>query len=833
MRLGLGLGLGRSQRHGGTAPAGLAAFAFQSETNTWAAQVVTNGGAAVTSRRKMNIDLGIKALKDNGCWAKIRQLVIVGPDLATSLTSLKAPGTKDATATGALTLVANTSLAGGTSKRINLNTFLDELDPANCMIGLYNTGVSSTGLVEMGATDAGGGGVGLISKQTPSTQCQGRLGTATAVALGVAADVDGSGYQALNRTGGTSFDFWKGAAKKATSATASVASPMGHVEIIGGGTNTNGTYATANKAFFGWVIGDGMTDAQMEAIANVMQAWQDNFLFGELDFYPAASLPATASYEVVVWGATSGGAVLAYEAKRRGLTVCIVRSPMEGQFGGMSANGLGQFDWLTAAAYAGLPLWLNKKAGASGLIFECLRFRRALHGLFDPRIVNGLDIPIYGSTGIASVATHLSGSDKVIDSFTTTDGRTFTATQAFADCSYEGDLAFMAGVTMTYGRDPAGSGVESNSGSTALASSFGGTVDPWVTPNTPASGLLPLLSGRADVGYPTVGTADGKLMRPNYRLTITQDALRKKPFSTTKPTGYDALGGDLLYEPLARAFANGIYTVLGDILKISGTGTVSFDVNTRGGWSTDMPGVMDGYLTKNTTDRLAVWDKVATYNQGLIWWLLNSGDARIPSAVVTSLSAYGWDHYSYCRPRAGRWFNEPQMMYVRSGYRMVSDFVLTANDHAMVDGTTPRSVKTVAMASYQMDDHGPEMWAYLSGGTTWSIGNEGAQAINTGGADVIMPVPYEIYVPKRAEGINLYVMYAASVTSLAYAAIRMEGTFMLACQFMGFAIAEKKASAVAAVQDVSYANARTAALAGTLLLTTTSTELVPVLTQVN
>lgn len=831
--IGLGLSLRPKPIVGAAAP-GLSAFAFQSETNTWAAQVVTNGGAAVTSRRKMGMDWAIKTLKDNGVWANLLQFGVTGPDQATTSTSIRFPGTKDMSFTGVPTLVANTSVAGGTGKRLNLNVFLDDMSPSSMMVGFYGTAASATGLPEFGATDASGAGCKLISKHTPSTQAHGFLGTSTEVALGVAADVDGTGWEALNRTGAVSYDFWKGGAKKATQADASVAGPFGHVELTALAININGTYTIANKAQFGWMVGSGMTDAQMECIAAVMQRLQDTFLFGELDVYPAASLPATASYEVVIWGGTSGGVCMAYEAKRRGLTVCIVRSPLEAaDIGGMTANGLGQFDWLTPAKMAGLCKWMLTKAGASSLIMESLRFARTCRSLLDPRINVGLDIPIYESTGIASVATHMVSTDRVIDSFTTTDGRTFTATQGFADCSYEGDLAFMAGITMNYGRDAAGSGVESNSGSTALVSAFGGTVDPWVTVNTPASGLLPLLSGRADVGFPAVGTADGKLMRPNYRMTFTNDPLRRKPFSTTKPAGYDALGGDLLYEPLARAFASGIYTVLADIMKISTTGAVSFDVNTRGGWSTDMPGFLTGYLQMTTAQRLAVWDKVATYNLGLIWWLLNSGDARIPSAVITSLNGYGWDHYAYCRPRAGRWFNEPQQMYVRSGYRMVSDFVLNANDCSAVDGTTPRSTNTVAVASYQIDDHGPEMWAYLAGGTTWSIGNEGAQAINVGGVDITVPIPYEIYVPKRADAINLFVMYACSVTSLTYGNVRMEGTHMLSCQFMGYAWAEKKASVVAAVQDISYANTRAAALAGTGLLTITATETVPLLPQVN
>lgn len=813
-----------------------AGFAFQPETTAWAAQVVTNGGAAVSNRRMMGMDNAFKQAKAIGAFSNILQWWVTGTDQPTTLTSLRSPGTRDLTFTGASVFIANTSIAGGAGKRLNLNVFLDELSPSNMMVGFYGTQAAGTGLPEFGATDATGNGCKLIGRTSATNVASGFLGNSTEVTFGASTDVDGSGWEALNRTSAASYDFWKGGRKVVTQPDAAFAGPFGHVEITSLAINNNGTYVIANKPQFGGIVARGLTDDQMIGMAAIMQQLQDTFFFGEIDQYPVGFVTSPPAYDVVIYGSTSGGINMAFEAKRRGLSVAIVRSPMEGNIGGMTGNGLGQFDWITTAQVQGLCKWMLTKAGASNVVVESMRYERACRSLIDPRITGiGLDIPVYDSTGIASVTSHMVSTDRYIDSFTTIDGRTFTWNQGWADCSYEGDLAFAAGCTMTYGRDAAGTGVESNSGVTAITSAFGSVIDPWITPTVPASGYAqPFLIGRADVGFPTIGSADTSLMRPNYRMTVTNSPLRRRPFSTTKPLGYDALGGNSMYEPLARAFQAGLYTTLGQIMKFSATGTVSIDINSLGGWSTDLPGMMDGYLQKNTADRLTVWDNVATYDQGLIWWILNSGDSRIPSGIITSLAAYGWDMYAYTRPaRANRVFNEPQEMYVRSGYRMVSNFILNANDVTMVDGTTPRSTNTVAIASYQIDDHGPNSWAYLAGGTTWSIGNEGQQNIPTGGVNQYNPIPLEIYLPKRTEAANGVVMYAASVTSLAYGNVRMEGTFMLASQFMGFLWAEKKASAVAAVQDVSYANARTAALAGTLLLTTGATETVPNLPQVN
>lgn len=840
--LGQGLSLRPKPISGAAPPAGLQAFAPLAETTAWSNRVVAVGGATPTNRRIMNVDWFIGVLKACGAWSNILQLGFVGPDLLTTAVSVKSPGTKDMTFTGAPTIVADQSVVGGASKYLNMNVFLDEMTPSSCMIGFYGCTATTTSLVEMGAND-GTNGVALITKGNPSNICQGRLGSATTYSLGATGDVDGSGFQALNRTGGTTVDFWKGCVKK-TSQADTAGGSWGHTELVALGVNNNGTKTNSTKLQFGWVVGTGMTDTQMDVIANAFQELQDRMFFGEIDTYPAGYLPSSVTKEVIIFGASSGGMAMAYEAKRRGLTVAVVRSPVEGvNAGGMSANGLGQIDLVTSTAISGLMQWLSRKAGASATnIFESLRWKRALYGLFDTRITGGLDIPIYESTGIASVATHLNGSDRVIDSFTTNDGRTFVGTLAFADCTYGGDFAAAAGVTMTYGRTAAGSGTEANSGVTAITSAHGAIVDPCIVPGDPTSGFLPGISGRADVGFPTVGTADARLMRPNYRHTWTTSALRRKPFGTAKPAGYDAMGGDQAFEELARAFANGVYTTLGEIFKVSATGTVSTDVNNNGGQSTDVPGIMDGetynvttgsYITKNTADRLAVWDAVDAYNRGLIYWILNSGDARIPSGIITSLSAYGWDQYTYTRPRAGKPFNTPQEMYVRSGRRMVGPFVLTANDAVAVDGTTPRSTNTAAIAAYQIDDHGPRKWAYLSGGTTWSVGNEGQQNISTGGVDKVIPIPMETYLPARTEASNLVVTYAASCTSLAYGYLRMETTFVMAGQFMAYAFAEMKASVVPAVQDVSYTNVRTAALAGTGLLTNTFTETVLNLPQVN
>ena len=70
---------------------------------------------------------------------------------------------------------------------------------------------------------------------------------------------------------------------------------------------------------------------------------------------------------------------------------------------------------------------------------------------------------------------------------------------------------------------------------------FPKTVDPWVVPGDPASGLLP---GIHRIGLPEPGSADALTQAYNFRICLTKDPAKRIPLA--KPEGYDPARFELL-----------------------------------------------------------------------------------------------------------------------------------------------------------------------------------------------------------------------------------------------------------------------------------------------
>jgi hypothetical protein len=613
------------------------------------------------------------------------------------------------------------------------------------------------------------------------------------------------------------------------------------VEITFLGLNNNGTVGVSSRQQGAWAIGHGLTVADQKVLANVMNQLNREFRYGGLDTYEAGYLPSSATYDVIVYGATSGGVIAAYEAARQGLSVAIVGGWRDRNIGGMSTAGLGYTDFDSQTALQGLPRWVLAQVQAAQSTastvfqFDPAVFEQVLRGMFDPAKPNGLDIPVYWSNGVVSV----SKTGTTITSLTTADGRTFTANTGFVDASYEGDLCAVAGCTMIVGREAAGSGKEAINGfrgtniglmsATAQFYNHAGTnvnIDPWLTPGDTNSGLLPGIEGVMGTDSPATGAADGRVQAYNFRWTTAFGSAWRVPLPSTPPTGYAASR----YEALGRLFANDPTLVLTDLIKQDNLPTVVADINTRNGLSTDMLGTQaTTYATASYSARETIWKAHETYLRGFFYYLQYDSDVRVPSAVRTSALAIGLSMQHYTRPHPNDDWNWMPQLYVREGRRLVGDYIHNANDLAATDGTTPRSVKTVAVASYAMDSHNVSGWAHNNSGT-WRIWNEGnLQDDTSGDTDNVAPVPIEALLPKAAEITNLASIFAVSATHIACASIRMEFSHMLMGQASACMMAERKANANLALQSLTYSALRTRLLASNTL----SGETAPSLPQVN
>ncbi|QIG73101.1 hypothetical protein EVB99_110 [Rhizobium phage RHph_N3_19] len=812
-------------------------FSYQTETET----LTTAFSVAPTRRRKRTIDWAISTLKTAGVWTKLKAFYKVGNDQQSSLINWKTPGTYNLTVVGTPGFTANDRWTPAASARLMTGIMLSDLDNTSCgMFILTKSNTDATSTSDAGALTAAGNGLTMCCKNS-SNVMQGRCGSANVTTLGASGDWDGFSFHMLQRVNNTNIQAWRGPVKKADVAAAS--QTLGAIEIPFLALNNNGTFTTGIRAHscFG-ILSQGLTDAEAKVLANVCRALDDDFQYGEFDTYDAGVQPQTVSgVDVVIYGATSQGAVAAYEAKRQGLNPIIVGGWRERHVGGMSAGGLGQTDFDNKAGLGGLPRWIMTQmqtiqgTTSTNFKFQPRYFSRILSQLFDPRNSVGLDIPIYWSNGLSSVQK----SGARITSITTLDNRTFSGTY-FIDATYEGDLMKMTSVSTRLGREANSEFSETLNGYRGILDDFGGdnhqyknaagtliNIDPYVTPGVSASGLLPNVRATY-TGSPANGTADSNIQAYNFRITATTNKAYLVPFPSTPPNGYNVAN----YEALLRRLAADATISMDDIFLYDSINTAGdiFDLNAKGGFSTDPFGLSWTYPAASYTSRETLWKAHANHIYGLFYLLQYDPDPRVPAALRTEALNHGLHALHYTKPRLdkGDDFNWMPQLYVRESYRMDNDFMLRQSDISHTDGTTPRSIKTISTISYAMDSHSTQALADPNSGTP-RIWNEGNWEADRGGTDQITPVPYEVITPRKTECENLLVVFTVAATHVGFGPFRMEFTSMQAAQSAAHAIKVAKAAGNQAVQDVDYPTVRTSILASNTL----SGETQPVLPQVN
>ena len=173
-----------------------------------------------------------------------------------------------------------------------------------------------------------------------------------------------------------------------------------------------------------------------------------------------------ASFDVLVYSATSGGVAAAVAASRHGLKVgmlvangggCGPTDAGANHIGGMSSGGLGKTDLvgdsgkliggIAAEFYSSNARHYNTTAPPS--------YNHEPHvaqRTFDELLASSTVSVIRGGHGANVVSAQKRG--RVIESITVADGRKFAA-EVFIDSSYEGDLMAAAGASYTVGREAA------------------------------------------------------------------------------------------------------------------------------------------------------------------------------------------------------------------------------------------------------------------------------------------------------------------------------------------------------------------------------------------
>ncbi|MEM7474830.1 MAG: FAD-dependent oxidoreductase [Planctomycetota bacterium] len=530
------------------------------------------------------------------------------------------------------------------------------------------------------------------------------------------------------------------------------------------------------------------------------------------------SLPASVfcqektNYDLLIYGGSSAGITAAVQAKKMGKTVIIVCPDVH--LGGLSSGGLGFTDTGRKEVIGGLSrefyhrvwreyqkpeTWTQQRQaefGGRGQGTPAVDGKQRTMWVFEPRIaervfedfVREYAIPVHrdewlnrdGGVEIANGR---------IQTITTLSGKIYHA-KMFIDATYEGDLLATAGVDFTVGREAKDVYGEQWNGIQTGVLHHGHHFDaipgkvrisPYVVPDDPSSGVLPLVStdppGEKHAG-------DHRVQAYCFRMCLTNAPDNRIPFP--KPADYDPNRYELLARVLATGWKEGFR-------KFDAIPNRKTDTNNHGPVSTDYIGANYDYPEASYQRRNEIISAHESYQKGLMYFLANS--SKVPDEIRTKMQQWGFPKDEFTDN--GGW---PHQLYIREARRMVGHFVMTENE-LLKRRPTPQSV---GMGSYTIDSHNVQRYITPEG----YVQNEGDIGVGCS--------PYQIafgsLMPKQQECENLLVPVCVSSSHIAFGSIRMEPVFMI----LGQSAATAACQAIdneQAVQEVSYEQLRARLLA--------------------
>ena len=496
-------------------------------------------------------------------------------------------------------------------------------------------------------------------------------------------------------------------------------------------------------------------------------------------------VPADAQqeYDVCVYGGTSAGVIAAYTASTMGKSVVLVVP--DGHIGGLSSGGLGQTDIGNKQAIGGLSHDFYRRLGKIYGKDEAWKFEPSAAAKVFSDYLEEAAVPVIYDKYVAKVKKR-KGEIRSIKlrpmAQADTKGETISA-KIFIDCTYEGDLMALAGISYTAGREANSVYKETLNGyqlpeylKQSGRHQFPDGVSPYRIPGEPSSGLL---YGISPEKPGKTGEGDRKVQAYNIRICLTDSAENRIPI--TRPVDYDSTK----YELLARLFkAQPEMTEPNDYFIWSRMPNRKTDINNRGGFSTDMIGANYNWPEADFKERKEIYNDHVSYTKGLLYFVKT--DPSVPARLQEFVSQWGYPKDEYVEN--GHF--TPQL-YIREGRRMIGEYVMT--EHNCTGDIVVKD--PIGMAAYTMDSHNVQR-IVVNG----MVKNEGNVEV---GKFPPYPISYGAITPKKEECTNLLVPVSLSASHIAFGSIRMEPVFMILGQSAAIAaiqaIDERKA-----VQDIDY-----------------------------
>ena len=507
--------------------------------------------------------------------------------------------------------------------------------------------------------------------------------------------------------------------------------------------------------------------------------------------------------DICVYGGTASGVVAAVQSARHGKSVVLLE-PRD-NVGGATSGGLGatdignkdvigglsrEFYQRVAEHYANDESWTwetrehffaNRSKRTK---LEEVRGPNASMWTFEPHVAERILDEMLSEAGVQiEYQQRLSLVQKQearITEITMESGDTIRA-KVFIDTTYEGDLMAMSGVSYRVGRETNCLYNETLNGirDETPKNQIYGSVDPYIVPGDPSSGLIPLIQ-RGSGGIP--GDGDQRVQAYNFRLCFTNVPENRRellPPSDYDPALYElaARRAEVIVasgkEPKIKQFCNPVWMPNGKT-----------DINNSQGISTDFIGANYEYPDGDYETRERIWKAHEDYVRG--FWYFMSTSPRIPKSLRQEFKSFGPCKDEF--PRTDGW---PHQLYVREARRMVSDYVMT--EHNCRSKRIPKD--SVGMAAYGMDSHNCQR--IVQGGAARNEGDVQKHGLRP------YPISYRSIVPKPGECDNLLVPVCVSATHIAFGSIRMEPVFMVLGQSAATAAVES-IDKRSTVQEIDY-----------------------------
>jgi hypothetical protein len=470
------------------------------------------------------------------------------------------------------------------------------------------------------------------------------------------------------------------------------------------------------------------------------------------------------AYDVLVYGATSGGVAAAVAAAREGLNVALVEP---GRFiGGMTTGGLGHTDHGKKETIGGISREFYERVGR--------KYNEPITWYFEPHVADLVLKEMLAEAKVKIFTEHRLRDDgglrkrgAVIREVFFDNGTAMEA-RIFMDATYEGDLLKMAKVSYTVGREGTAQYGESLAGVRPKdrAHQFDFPVVAAGIPATPRGDL---------------GVADKKVQAYNFRMCLTKDPNNRVPFPL--PKNYTPATWELMVRYLdGWAKHNQRAPRMSDIFIVNPLPNGKTDINNRGAVSTDYIGASWTYPDATYDQRAVIWQGHIDYTAGLFYFL--SHDERVPATLREEIAEWGLAADEFAA--TNQW---PHQLYVREARRMVGAFVMKQIDIQ----TDLRKPDAIGLGSYNSDSHNVQRFIQPDG----TVQNEGNMEV------AVKPyqIPYRVLLPRKKEAENLLVPVCVSSSHVTYSTLRMEPVYMIMGQAAGVA-AKLALDNHQAVQDI-------------------------------